>query len=319
MIKTEVTIGKLTLKNPVLVASGTFGYGDELIDSIDINKLGGIVTKSLTLKPKAGNPPPRIAETPCGMLNSIGLANIGVDRFINEKLPLLRNFDTALIVSIAAKRIEDYCEIIRRLENVDGADAYEINISCPNVKEGGLEFGTSLSMTAKVVSETRKTTDKTLIIKLTPNVTRISDFAKVCKEEGADAVSLINTIVGMAIDIRTRKPKLSTITGGLSGPAIKPIALAKVFEVFQNVDIPIIGIGGISTWEDAIEFMLAGARAIQVGTANFVDPTTPLQIISGIIKYCEENKIQDVNELVGSVLIDADDNIAKVSFRETTK
>ncbi|WP_092349965.1 dihydroorotate dehydrogenase [Candidatus Chrysopegis kryptomonas] len=318
-MKTEVTIGKLTLKNPVLVASGTFGYGDELIDSIDINKLGGIVTKSLTLKPKAGNPPPRIAETPCGMLNSIGLANIGVDRFINEKLPLLRNFDTALIVSIAAKRIEDYCEIIRRLENVDGADAYEINISCPNVKEGGLEFGTSLSMTAKVVSETRKTTDKTLIIKLTPNVTRISDFAKVCKEEGADAVSLINTIVGMAIDIRTRKPKLSTITGGLSGPAIKPIALAKVFEVFQNVDIPIIGIGGISTWEDAIEFMLAGARAIQVGTANFVDPTTPLQIISGIIKYCEENKIQDVNELVGSVLIDADDNIAKVSFRETTK
>lgn len=319
MIKTEVTIGKLTLKNPVLVASGTFGYGDELIDSIDINKLGGIVTKSLTLKPKAGNPPPRIAETPCGMLNSIGLANIGVDRFINEKLPLLKNFDTALIVSIAAKRIEDYCEIIRRLENVDGADAYEINISCPNVKEGGLEFGTSLSMTAKVVSETRKTTDKTLIIKLTPNVTRISDFAKVCKEEGADAVSLINTIVGMAIDIRTRKPKLSTITGGLSGPAIKPIALVKVFEVFQNVDIPIIGIGGISTWEDAIEFMLAGARAIQVGTANFVDPTTPLQIISGIIKYCEENKIQDVNELVGSVLIDADDNIAKVSLRETTK
>ncbi len=319
MIKTEVTIGKLTLKNPVLVASGTFGYGDELIDSIDINKLGGIVTKSLTLKPKEGNPPPRIAETPCGMLNSIGLANIGVDRFISEKLPVLRNFDTALIVSVAAKRIEDYCEIIRRLENFDEVDAYEINISCPNVKEGGLEFGTSLSMTAKVVSETRKTTDKTLIIKLTPNVTRISDFAKVCKEEGADAVSLINTVVGMAIDIRTRKPKLSTITGGLSGPAIKPIALAKVFEVFQNVDIPIIGIGGISTWEDAIEFMLAGARAIQVGTANFVDPTTPLQIISGIIKYCEENKIQDVNELVGSVLIESDDGVLKVSPDKTSK
>ncbi len=309
MIKTEVIIGKLKLKNPVLVASGTFGYGDELIDLIDISKLGGIVTKSLTLKPKIGNPPPRVAETPCGMLNSIGLANIGVDRFINEKLPILKNFDTALIVSIAAKRIEDYCEIIKRLENADGIDAYEINISCPNVKEGGLEFGTNLSMTAKVVSETRKTTDKTLIIKLTPNVTRISEFAKICKEEGADAVSLINTIVGMAIDIKTRKPKLSTVTGGLSGPAIKPIALAKVFEVFQNVDIPIIGIGGISTWEDAIEFMLAGAKAVQVGTANFVDPTAPLQIISGIIKYCEENKIQDVNELVGSVLIDLENTV----------
>ncbi len=304
MIKTEVTIGKLKLKNPVLVASGTFGYGDELLDLIDINQLGGIVTKSLTLKPKEGNPPPRIAETPCGMLNSIGLANIGVDRFINEKLPILKKFNTAIIVNIAAKRVEDYCEIIRRLEDSTGVHAYEINISCPNVKEGGLEFGTNLSMTAKIVNETRKTTDKTLIIKLTPNVSKISEFAKVCKNEGADAVSLINTIVGMAIDIRTRKPKLSTITGGLSGPAIKPIALAKVFEVFQNVDIPIIGIGGITTWEDAVEFMIAGARAIQIGTANFVDPTTPLQVISGIIRYCEENKIEDVNELVGSILIE---------------
>ncbi|CUS91667.1 dihydroorotate dehydrogenase, partial [Candidatus Kryptobacter tengchongensis] len=241
MIKTEVIIGKLRLKNPVLVASGTFGYGDELIGTVDISKLGGIVTKSLTLKPKIGNPPPRIAETPCGMLNSIGLANIGVDKFINEKLPILKNYDTAIIVNIAAKRVEDYCEIIRRLENAEGVSAYEINISCPNVKEGGLEFGTNPSMTAKIVSETRKLTDKTLIIKLTPNVTRISEFAKICKDEGADAVSLINTIVGMAIDIRTRKPKVATVTGGLSGPAIKPIALAKVFEVFQNVDIPIIG------------------------------------------------------------------------------
>ncbi|CUS85225.1 dihydroorotate oxidase B, catalytic subunit, partial [Candidatus Kryptonium thompsonii] len=219
MIKTEVTIGKLKLKNPVLVASGTFGYGDELIGIVDINKLGGIVTKSLTLKPKLGNPPPRIVETPCGMLNSIGLANIGVDKFINEKLPILKNFDTAIIVNIAAKRIEDYCEIIKRLEDTEGISAYEINISCPNVKEGGLEFGTNLEMTRQIVNATRKITDKTLIIKLTPNVTRISEFAKVCKEEGADAVSLINTIVGMAIDIKTRKPKISTITGGLSGPA----------------------------------------------------------------------------------------------------
>lgn len=305
MIKTEVIIGKLRLKNPVLVASGTFGYGDELLGTVDISKLGGIVTKSLTLKPKIGNPPPRIAETPCGMLNSIGLANIGVDKFINEKLPILKNYDTAIIVNIAAKRVEDYCEIIRRLENAEGVSAYEINISCPNVKEGGLEFGTNPSMTAKIVSETRKLTDKTLIIKLTPNVTRISEFAKICKDEGADAVSLINTIVGMAIDIRTRKPKVATVTGGLSGPAIKPIALAKVFEVFQNVDIPIIGIGGITTWEDAIEFMIAGARAIQVGTANFIDPNASLQIISGIIRYCEENKIQDVNDIVGSIILES--------------
>ncbi|WP_102134773.1 dihydroorotate dehydrogenase [Candidatus Kryptonium thompsonii] len=304
-MKTEVTIGKLKLKNPVLVASGTFGYGDELIGIVDINKLGGIVTKSLTLKPKLGNPPPRIVETPCGMLNSIGLANIGVDKFINEKLPILKNFDTAIIVNIAAKRIEDYCEIIKRLEDTEGISAYEINISCPNVKEGGLEFGTNLEMTRQIVNATRKITDKTLIIKLTPNVTRISEFAKVCKEEGADAVSLINTIVGMAIDIKTRKPKISTITGGLSGPAIKPIALAKVFEVFQNVDIPIIGIGGITTWEDAIEFMIAGAKAIQVGTANFIDPSTPLQIISGLVKYCEENKVEDINEIVGSIIVES--------------
>ena len=272
---------------------------------MDINKLGGIVTKSLTLKPKLGNPPPRIVETPCGMLNSIGLANIGVDKFINEKLPILKNFDTAIIVNIAAKRIEDYCEIIKRLEDTEGISAYEINISCPNVKEGGLEFGTNLEMTRQIVNATRKITDKTLIIKLTPNVTRISEFAKVCKEEGADAVSLINTIVGMAIDIKTRKPKISTITGGLSGPAIKPLALAKVFEVFQNVDIPIIGIGGITTWEDAIEFMIAGAKAIQVGTANFIDPSTPLQIISGLVKYCEENKVEDINEIVGSIIVES--------------
>ncbi|MFN3135186.1 MAG: dihydroorotate dehydrogenase [Candidatus Kryptonium sp.] len=303
-MKTEVEIGKLKLKNPVLVASGTFGYGDELIGTIDVNKLGGIVTKSLTLKPKIGNPPPRIAETPCGMLNSIGLANIGVDKFISEKLPILKNLDTAIIVNIAAKRIEDYCEIIRRLEDAEGVSAYEVNISCPNVKEGGLEFGTNLEMTAKIVNATRKLTDKTLIIKLTPNVTRISEFARVCKEEGADAVSLINTIVGMAIDIKTRKPKISTITGGLSGPAIKPIALAKVFEVFQNVDIPIIGIGGITTWEDAIEFMIAGAKAIQVGTANFIDPNSPLNIILGIVKYCEENKIENINDIVGSIIVE---------------
>ncbi|CUU05793.1 dihydroorotate oxidase B, catalytic subunit [Candidatus Thermokryptus mobilis] len=304
MIKMQVDIGNLKLKNPVLVASGTFGYGDELIELFDVGQLGGIVTKSLTLKPRAGNPPPRIVETPCGMLNSIGLANIGVDRFIAEKLPILRNFKTAIIVNVAGKRIEDYCEVIKRIEDAGGVDAYEINISCPNVKEGGLEFGTSREMTAKIVNSVRKATDKTLIIKLTPNVTKISEIAKVCKDEGADAVSLINTVVGMAIDIKTRKPKLSTITGGLSGPAIKPIAIAKVFEVFQNVDIPIIGIGGIMNWMDAVEFLIAGAKAIQVGTANFVDPTASIQILNGIISYCEENKISDINDLIGSIVIE---------------
>jgi len=304
MIKMQVDIGNLKLKNPVLVASGTFGYGDELIELFDVGQLGGIVTKSLTLKPRAGNPPPRIVETPCGMLNSIGLANIGVDRFIAEKLPILRSFKTAIIVNVAGKRIEDYCEVIKRIEDAGGVDAYEINISCPNVKEGGLEFGTSREMTAKIVNSVRKATDKTLIIKLTPNVTKISEIAKVCKDEGADAVSLINTVVGMAIDIKTRKPKLSTITGGLSGPAIKPIAIAKVFEVFQNVDIPIIGIGGIMNWMDAVEFLIAGAKAIQVGTANFVDPTASIQILNGIISYCEENKISDINDLIGSIVIE---------------
>jgi dihydroorotate dehydrogenase (NAD+) catalytic subunit len=304
MIKMQVDIGNLKLKNPVLVASGTFSYGDELSELFDVGQLGGIVTKSLTLKPRVGNPPPRIVETPCGMLNSIGLANIGVDRFIAEKLPILRNFKTAIIVNVAGKRVEDYPEVVKRIEDAGGVDAYEINISCPNVKEGGLEFGTSREMTGKIVSSVRKATDKTLIVKLTPNVTKVSEIAKVCKDEGADAVSLINTVVGMAIDIKTRKPKLSTITGGLSGPAIKPIAIAKVFEVFQNVDIPIIGIGGIMNWMDAVEFLIAGARAVQVGTANFVDPTASIQILNGIISYCEENGISDINDLIGSIVIE---------------
>jgi dihydroorotate dehydrogenase (NAD+) catalytic subunit len=304
MIKMQIDIGNLKLKNPVLVASGTFGYGDELSELFDVGQLGGIVTKSLTLKPRVGNPPPRIVETPCGMLNSIGLANIGVDRFIAEKLPILRNFKTAIIVNVAGKRVEDYPEVVKRIEDAGGVDAYEINISCPNVKEGGLEFGTSREMTGKIVSSVRKVTGKTLIVKLTPNVTKVSEIAKVCKDEGADAVSLINTVVGMAIDIKTRKPKLSTITGGLSGPAIKPIAIAKVFEVFQNVDIPIIGIGGIMNWMDAVEFLIAGARAVQVGTANFVDPTASIQILNGIISYCEENGISDINDLIGSIVIE---------------
>jgi dihydroorotate dehydrogenase (NAD+) catalytic subunit len=304
MIKMQVDIGNLKLKNPVLVASGTFGYGDELSELFDVGQLGGIVTKSLTLKPRVGNPPPRIVETPCGMLNSIGLANIGADRFIAEKLPILRNFKTAIIVNVAGKRVEDYPEVVKRIEDAGGVDAYEINISCPNVKEGGLEFGTSREMTGKIVSSVRKVTGKTLIVKLTPNVTKVSEIAKVCKDEGADAVSLINTVVGMAIDIKTRKPKLSTITGGLSGPAIKPIAIAKVFEVFQNVDIPIIGIGGIMNWMDAVEFLIAGARAVQVGTANFVDPTASIQILNGIISYCEENGISDINDLIGSIVIE---------------
>jgi dihydroorotate dehydrogenase (NAD+) catalytic subunit len=304
MVKTEILIGDLKLKNPVLVASGTFGYGDECLEIVDVSRLGGIITKSLTLRPRDGNPPPRVVETSCGMLNSIGLANIGVERFIAEKLPILRDLDTAIIVNIAARRVEDYCKLVSRLDEEDGIDGYELNISCPNVREGGIEFGTDCDMTAEIVGSVRRVTQRPLIVKLTPNVTKISDFARICKDEGADAVSLINTVVGMAVDVRTRKPKLSTVTGGLSGPAIKPIAIAKVYEVYKNVDIPIIGIGGIMSWEDAVEFMLAGARAIQVGTANFINPSVSVEIAEGIRRYCESNNINDVNEIVGAIRVE---------------
>lgn len=304
-MNTSYTLGSMHLKNRVTVASGTFGYGNEAAPYTDLNALGGIVTKSVSWLPRQGNAPTRIAETPAGMLNSIGLANVGIDAFIAEKLPFLREIDTSIIVNIAASSTDEYIDCLERLEDEEGIGAYEINVSCPNVKEGGLNFGTRCDMTETITRELRKRTKRTLIIKLTPNVTHIADFAKACEHEGADAVSLINTLVGMAVNIQTRRPVLSTITGGLSGPAIKPVALAKVFQVYNAVSIPIIGIGGITTWQDAIEFLLVGASAIQVGTANFRDPDAAVKIVRGMETFCIEQGVADIQDLVGGLQIDA--------------
>lgn len=306
MVNTSFTIAGLELKNRVLVASGTFGYGDDCSDLVEVNRLGGIVTKSLSLKPRDGNPPPRIAETASGMLNSIGLANIGVKKFLEEKLPIINTFDTAIIANIAASSMEEYCEVLEMLEREEGVDGFEINVSCPNVKEGGLSFGTSCELTAEITRRLRKLTSKPLIIKLTPNVTHISEFARAVEGAGADGVSVINTVLGMAIDVKSRRPKLSTGTGGLSGPAVKPIALAKVYEVSRAVKIPIFGIGGIVTAEDALEFLIAGASAVQIGTANYIDPATSIDVAEGIRAFCEKNGIGDVGELVGSLQIQED-------------
>jgi dihydroorotate dehydrogenase (NAD+) catalytic subunit len=300
-MKASFSIGGVEFKNRVLVASGTFGYGDETRDLVDVNKLGGIVTKSLSWKPRDGNPPRRIVETPSGMLNSIGLANIGVHAFIKDKLPYLRTLDTTVVVNIAASSVQEYRDVLSLLEQQDGIDAYEINVSCPNVKQGGLNFGTDCAMTKQITTKLRPLTRKPLIIKLTPNVTHISEFARAVEDAGADAVSVINTLVGMAVDTRTKKPVLSTVTGGLSGPAIKPIALAKVYEVAQAVKIPIFGIGGIRSAEDAIEFLLVGATAVQVGTANFVDAGIGVKIADGIREYAEKSNVEDVGKLVGAL------------------
>jgi dihydroorotate dehydrogenase (NAD+) catalytic subunit len=303
-IKTSFTLRGIEFKNRVFVASGTFGYGDEVRKLVDVSRLGGIFTKSLSWKPRAGNPPQRIVETASGMLNSIGLANIGVHTFIEQKLPYLRKLDTRIIPNIAASSLQEYCDVLELLEEQEGIAAYEINVSCPNVKEGGLNFGTDCSMTGKITASLRKLTNKTLIIKLTPNVTHISEFARTVEAEGADAVSVINTLIGMAIDIKTRKPKLSTVTGGLSGPAIKPVALAKVYEVAKSVKIPVFGVGGIASAEDAIEFLLAGATAVQIGTMNFVDPVISVKIADGLEIYAREHGILDMGTLVGA--LDAD-------------
>jgi dihydroorotate dehydrogenase (NAD+) catalytic subunit len=300
-MKTSFSIGNVVFKNRVLVASGTFGYGDEAKDLVDVNKLGGIVTKSLSWKPRDGNPPRRIVETASGMLNSIGLANIGVHAFIKEKLPYLRKLDTTIVANIAASSVQEYCDVLSLLEQQDGVDLYEINVSCPNVKEGGLSFGTNCEMTREITLRLRPLTRKPLIIKLTPNVTHISEFARAVEDAGADAVSVINTLIGMAVDVRTRKPRLSTITGGLSGPAIKPVALAKVYEVAQAVKIPILGIGGIQTAEDAIEFLMVGATAVQIGTMNFVDASASVTIAEEMQDFAEKEHLDDVGKLVGTL------------------
>ncbi|MEO5931801.1 MAG: dihydroorotate dehydrogenase [Candidatus Kapaibacterium sp.] len=301
MPSTEITIRNVTFRNPVLTASGTFGYGLECEAFLDVAQLGGVVTKSISRKPRDGNPPQRIAETTAGMLNSIGLANVGVDVFLQSKLPLLRERGATTIVNIAASSIEEYCEVLEMCEEHEGVSGYEINVSCPNVKDGGLNFGTHCPSVAQITRELRRRTDKMLAIKLTPNVTSIGEFARACEAEGADAVSCVNTFIGMAVDVRTRRPKIATITGGYSGPAIKPIALAKVYEARKAVRIPIIGIGGIMSAEDAIEFMIVGASLVQVGTALFIDPAAGVKIARGIEKYLVEQKIDSVRDLIGSL------------------
>lgn len=302
-IDLSIEIGGLKFQNPVLLASGTVGYGNEISEFVDLNNIGGIVTKSLSLKPRKGNPPQRIVETASGMLNAIGLANVGVESFLKDKIPFLKGYKTNLICNIAASSIEEYVECTRILTSEDAISAFEINVSCPNVKDGGLEFGNNLSAVGKITSAVKGVTRKPIIIKLSPNVSRISDFAKVVKEEGGDAVSAINTLVGTAFNIWTKKPKIFNVTGGLSGPAIKPVALAKVLEIKRKVDIPIIGIGGIMNWQDAVEFMIVGASAFQVGTANFIQPNSAELIIEGLIEYCKKMDITKLSEITGSFLI----------------
>ena len=302
-IDLSVKIGSLVLRNPIMLASGTVGYGNEISEFTDLNKLGGIVTKSLSLKPRKGNPPQRIAETPAGMLNAIGLANVGVEVFLKEKIPFLKKFDVPLICNIAASTIEEYIECTRILTTEETIKAFEINISCPNVREGGLIFGNDLNAVAKITDKVRATTGKPIIIKLSPNVSYIAEFAKAAKDNGADAVSAINTLVGTAFNINTRKPKIHNITGGLSGPAIKPVALAKVLQISREVDIPIIGIGGIMDWKDVIEFMIAGSSAVQIGTLNFIDPSAPGKIVQQLEEYCEKMSIEKISSLTASYIL----------------
>jgi len=299
----SVRVGSLKFRNPILLASGTVGYGNEISDFIDLNKIGGIVTKSLSLKPRKGNPPQRIVETPAGMLNAIGLQNVGVEEFLKEKIPFLKKFDVPLICNIAASTVEEYVECTRLLTSEEFIKGFEINVSCPNVKEGGLQFGNDPSAVGKITQRVKAVTNKPVFVKLSPNVSYISEFAKVVKEEGGDAVSAINTLVGTSFNINTRKPKLFNVFGGLSGPAIKPIALAKVLEIKQKVDIPIVGIGGIMNWKDVVEFMIVGASAIQIGTLNFIDPTAPGKMINDLENYCIENNIQKISDLTGSFIL----------------
>lgn len=295
-----ISIGTLRLPNPVMTASGTFGYGREYEPFVDLASLGAVVVKGISLLPRPGNPPPRIVETACGMLNAIGLQNVGLERFISDKMPYLRDQRCRVIVNVLGESIEEYCLLVERLSEVGGVSAVELNISCPNVKKGGVAFGTSESMANELTSKVRKRTNLPLIVKLSPNVTDIGAMACAVEDGGADAVSLINTLVGMAISVKTKRPVLANTFGGLSGPAIKPVALRMVYQAADRVKIPIIGIGGISTWEDAVEFILAGASAIQVGTANFVNPKAVDEIRSGMSAYLLEEGIGTIRELIGA-------------------
>ena len=298
----SITLAGLNLKNPVLLASGTARYGEEISEYLDLSGVGGIMVKGIALRPTPGNPPPRICETPAGMLNAIGLPNIGVDRFIAEKLPFLKQWDTQVIVNIFGSTVEDYAEVARRFNDAEGVHALEVNISCPNIKEGGICFGTEVKATREVVSAVRQATRLPLIVKLSPNVTDITVIARTSEEAGADALSLVNTFLGMAIDTKSWRPKLANITGGLSGPAIRPLAVRMVWQAASSgVRIPIIGMGGIMTAEDAVEFFLAGASAVAVGTANFLNPSAAAEIVTGLGKYLEERELKDIRQLIGGV------------------
>jgi dihydroorotate dehydrogenase (NAD+) catalytic subunit len=294
-------IGLLNLKNPVIAASGTFGYGEEFSQLIDVNALGGIVVKGLSLKPRAGNPPPRIVETPCGMLNAIGLANIGLDCFLDEKLPRLRRLTTHVIVNIYGHSLEEYGTLAKGLSGVPGVAALEVNISCPNVEQGGMAFGVDPRTSAEVTKRVKENTDKPVIVKLSPNVTDIRDVARAVEDAGADAVSLINTLTGMSVDVERRRARLGNVVGGLSGPAIRPVAVYMVYRVAACVSVPVIGIGGIVTAADALEFIMAGACAVQVGTAGFARPSATVDVIEGLARFCSERKVARLSDLIGCI------------------
>ena len=301
MVNETIQLKGLTLKNPVMTASGTFGYGEEYSDFIDLSQLGGILVKGTTLNHREGNPYPRMAETPSGMLNAVGLQNKGIDYFVETIYPRIKDIDTNIIVNVSGSTIEDYCAVAEKVNALENIPAIELNVSCPNVKQGGMAFGVTTTGIEQVVSAVRKVYDKHLIVKLSPNVTSIADLALAAEASGADSVSLINTLLGMAIDAEKRRPKLSTVTGGLSGACVKPIALRMVWQVAKAVKIPVIGLGGISSATDAIEFLLAGASAIEIGTANFIDPTITVKVAQGIVEYCERHGFKNVSDLTGAL------------------
>ena len=297
----SVDFAGIKLKNPILTASGTFGYGEEFAEFVDLNKLGGVIVKGISLKAIKGNPPPRIWETPSGMLNAIGLENPGVDVFLNEKLPYLRKYDTAVIVNVFGYSLEEYVGVVERLSDAPGIAGLEVNISCPNVKAGGIVFGTNVTAAFDLLSAVRKATKLPVIAKLSPNVTDITEFAKAARDAGCDGLSLINTLLGMAIDVRCMKPRLANCTGGLSGPAIRPVAVRMVWQVAKSVPLPIIGMGGIVTGEDALEFILAGASAVAIGTANFINPRATLDVLARIESLMAEMGISDIKDIIGKV------------------
>jgi dihydroorotate dehydrogenase (NAD+) catalytic subunit len=299
-----VDVGGLKMKNPVMTASGTFGYGGEFRDLVDLERLGAVVVKGLSLQPSSGNPPPRIVETPCGMLNAIGLENIGIEEFCRTRLKFLRRFATPVVVNLYGLHVAEYAALAEIVDDQPGIAAVEVNISCPNVKAGGIAFGVDPRAAAAVTDAVRRRTRKPLIVKLSPNVSDITAIARAVADAGADAVSLINTITGMVVDVESRRPCLANITGGLSGPAIRPVAVRMVWQVARAVRIPVIGLGGIMNWRDALEFIIAGATAVQVGTANFVNPRATMEIIDGLAAYLQRHDLQDIAQVVGSLTVD---------------